>query len=93
MASFHTDIQTLLQDISDDYGEAANDQLSLPYSTPNTHAYYPQSMISEQTPPLLYDQQLYPASQAFDLPDTYPHHIQNTVGLDAYGNLIHCRQH
>lgn len=93
MASFPTDIQTLLQDISDDYGETTNDQLYPPYSTPTTNAYHPQSMISEQTPPLLYDQQLYSASQAFDLPNTYPHHVQNTVGLDAYGNSNDCRQH
>lgn len=94
MADFHTDVQTLLQDISNDYGETADNSPSLPYSRPNSNACYLQDsrfMIPEQTPTPLYGQQIRSATQASRLPDTYPHHIHNNVGLDAYGNGIDCK--
>jgi len=94
MAGFHTDVQTLLQDLSHDYGETADDYPSLPYSRPNSNGDYlhvSRSMAPEQTPAPLYDQQLRSATQVFRLSDTNPHHIHNNVGLDAYGKFKYCK--
>lgn len=91
MAGFHTDAETLLQDINNDFGETADDNPSPPYSRPNSNAYYlhhSRSMVPEQTPAPLYGQQLRSAPQALRLPDTYSHHIRQNIGLDAYGNII-----
>lgn len=75
MAGFHTDVQALLEDISNDYGEITNETPSLRQSRSNTDAYHPHITRS-----------MY-ATQALRLHDTYHHDIHDSGGLDAYGKF------
>ena len=78
----HADIETLLQDITDNYGDAEPEQLPQPLIPYSKHI--PNPYESQVVRPML---PVYGA-QPSNLASAHSHTIYNDSGLDAYGSCL-----
>lgn len=82
---FHADVQSLLQEISNNYGDDEFKQPSPLHSRPISDPLNARPTAPGQTPAPLYKQQQLYVPHASDPPRAHHYHPQQNNDLDAYG--------